>query len=433
MDYQIARNIRNRSLADVIAANLVAGESYSGAFTKGISQKSVARLTRIKEKFDPLNIAKFLTGGSNLAAASLGRMLGRSQRDIQYFAGTARPIGRNTTADRIGALPRGDGGSTLGILTDIFNFLKSNHENEKNRYELLNNRREEEDLEKEKRHKELIKSITGVGTGTINKQPKENDGSLFGSILETIRKMFESFKGLVQVMIEKSLDWLMGLKPFVSLLGGFAKNILSALPLKALVGTAAGPAAFAAALLGFVSFTGEKRKQIEADPFNPKFDNDAYALQLRGQAKSEKQGGEQLRRRAVRDMSASYVRELIGSNLNDQELVQETGKTRKELQEWLTANPKGMLRPINVPALPTTPAEPPIMPRMGPQQLESLVKENQTLNLPKAPAAAPVNNLTNVSQTQKNQSMIISKLDKISVRNPEETFQRMIYYSTRVV
>ena len=124
MDYQIARNIRNRSLADVIAANLVAGESYSGAFTKGISQKSVARLTRIKEKFDPLNIAKFLTGGSNLAAASLGRMLGRSQRDIQYFAGTARPIGRNTTADRIGALPRGDGGSTLGILTDIFNFLK---------------------------------------------------------------------------------------------------------------------------------------------------------------------------------------------------------------------------------------------------------------------------------------------------------------------
>jgi hypothetical protein len=92
-----------------------------------------------------------------------------------------------------------------------------------------------------------------------------------------------------------------------------------------------------------------------------------------------------------------------------------------------------MLRPINVPALPTTPAEPPIMPRMGPQQLESVVKENQTLNLPKAPAAAPVNNLTNVSQTQKNQSMIISKLDKISVRNPEETFQRMIYYSTRVV
>lgn len=431
MDYQIARNIRNRSLADVIAANLVAGESYGGAFTKGISQKASARLTRIKEKFDPLNIVKFLTGGSNLAPALLGRMLGRSQRDIQYFAGTARPIGRNTTADKIGAIPGGEGGSTLGILTDMFSFMKANYENEKRRQELLNNRREEEELEKEKRHKELIKAITGAGAGAIiTKQPKENDGSLFGSIFGTIKKMFDAFSNIVQVMIAKSLDWLMELKPFVSVLTSFARNILSALPL----GAFAGPAALAAALAGFVFLTGDRRKQIEADPFNPKFDNDAYAIYLRGQAKSEKQAGQQLRRQAIGDMPASYIRELIGSDLTDKELVQETGKTRKELQDWLTANPKGLFRPTAVPpALPTTPAEPPLMPRMTPQQLESLVKENQELNLPKRSDTPNVSNLTNVSQTQKNQSMIISKLDKLTVRNSEETFQRMIYYSTRVV
>ena len=117
MDYRQAKRIRERSLSDVIAANLVAGETTGSAFKKGISQKIGAKFTAVKEKFDPLNIVKFMTGGSKLAPALLGRMLGRSQRDIEYFAGTARPLyAPNRTASRIGKLSDGDGGN-LDILT----------------------------------------------------------------------------------------------------------------------------------------------------------------------------------------------------------------------------------------------------------------------------------------------------------------------------
>lgn len=201
-----------------------------------------------------------------------------------------------------------------------------------------------------------------------------------------------------------------------------------------------GAASMATALAGFLYFTKKQREEIQADPFNKKYDDNAYARFLRGEAKSEKQAGEQIRRETVRQMPKSYIESLVGSNLSDSELIKETGKNRSELMQWLKNNPKpssmfkSPVAPLpNAPKPETNTTGPTVIPRMTPQQLESVVKENQALNLPKAPAAAPVNNLTNVSQTQKNQSMIISKLDKLSVRNPEETFQRMIYYSTRVV
>ncbi len=202
----------------------------------------------------------------------------------------------------------------------------------------------------------------------------------------------------------------------------------------------AGPAALAGALLSFLFFTKKQKEEIEADPFNAKYNNNAYARYLRGEAKSQKQAGEQIRRETLRQLPRKYVEELVNSNQTDSELVAETGFNREDLKKWLRDNPKpgamlqGKVAPLpNVPKPETNTTGPTVMPRMTPQQLESVVKENQALNLPKAPAAASVNNLTNVSQTQKNQSMIISKLDKLSVRNPEETFQRMIYYSTRVV
>lgn len=432
MDYQIARNIRNRSLADVIAANLVAGESYSGAFTRGVRQKSAARFTAIKEKFDPLNIIKFMTGGSNLAPALLGRMLGRSQRDIQYFAGTARPIGGRTTYSKIGALPQGEGGSNLEILSNIYKFLKTTQESEKRRFDSLNSKREEEELEKEKRHNELISAITGISRGGATVPSKPN-ASFFDSIVNMLKGMFESFKNVVQSMIDKAMEWINVLKPSMA-------NLMKLLGSTLLNPFIMGAASMATALAGFLYFTKKQREEIQADPFNKKYDDNAYARFLRGEAKSEKQAGEQIRRETVRQMPKSYIESLVGSNLSDSELIKETGKNRSELMQWLKNNPKpssmfkSPVAPLpNAPKPETNTTGPTVIPRMTPQQLESVVKENQALNLPKAPAAAPVNNLTNVSQTQKNQSMIISKLDKLSVRNPEETFQRMIYYSTRVV
>ena len=86
LTYQQARRLREQSLTSVLADQLILGEGYGSAIAKTISLKTKAKITGIKQKFDPLNIAKSLTGGSRLAPALLGRLLGRSERDMRYFA-----------------------------------------------------------------------------------------------------------------------------------------------------------------------------------------------------------------------------------------------------------------------------------------------------------------------------------------------------------
>ena len=57
-----------------------------------IDKKLKAKAKGIKETFDILNIAKVLTGGSSIGPAIVGRMLGRSKEDIEYFTGRLKPI-----------------------------------------------------------------------------------------------------------------------------------------------------------------------------------------------------------------------------------------------------------------------------------------------------------------------------------------------------
>lgn len=80
MDYQVAKNIRGRSLSSLITNKITSGSSVSSAIGRTVTEKMRAAGTGIIQKFDPLNIAKFVTGGSKLAPAVLGRITGRSDR-----------------------------------------------------------------------------------------------------------------------------------------------------------------------------------------------------------------------------------------------------------------------------------------------------------------------------------------------------------------
>ncbi len=199
MDYRIAKQIRGAKFSDLMAANIVKGGSTMGSFKKAISQKSKAKAARFKEKFDPLNIAKFLTGGSKLAPAILGRLLGRSQRDIEYFSGTAKLIGGKAT--RIGTVEKQ--GSELGILTDIYKFLKKSYEYDKKQKDLRSDFAEESKLEDERRHKELLDAIRGAKTYTPMVEKEKAGGGFF----DMIKSMFEALKnsigGLVRTVLEK--------------------------------------------------------------------------------------------------------------------------------------------------------------------------------------------------------------------------------------
>jgi hypothetical protein len=190
MNYQQARRIRNTGFTKILADQLILNRK-EGIFKnigRTISLSSQARMKGFKEKFDPLNIAKFMTGGSSLGPALLGRMLGRSTKDIEYFSGRARPI---STATRIGKTPgEGEGADLDGInsmLRKIFSYMKDTQKEEKKRRELENNFKEELANEEERRHKEFLAAINRLmrnGQQVQTAAPLQQQPSMLDYLLE---------------------------------------------------------------------------------------------------------------------------------------------------------------------------------------------------------------------------------------------------------
>lgn len=455
MDYQTARQIRKSKLSDIIVSNLIAGQSVTGSITKALSQKSIARSVGFKEKFDPLNIIKFLTGGSNLAPAILGRMLGRSKRDIQYFAGRARPVGRASTADRIRPLA-GDGtSSSLDLLTNMYRFLKKSHEDEKKRYQLLFNRREEEELEKDKRHKALLKAInsSSMGVVTTDGKPKETGGflDLINSLIKNaIDGVTASFRALLEAFESRFIKDL------------FFGNVKKLFPALGALLTPALAAAGVASLGGLLAYLYSKdTKPGETTAAAEGKTPSEVAQEVGPEGPGEKKyTAQQLEKVAEERQIANQVEDFKLKIRNMRLAGADDDRVKKYLRDYMTldfANPvekeaatrlyyqvlkemgggRGtVVPPMQPPETPTpapTPTAAPVPESTATQRLDTATKENQTLNMPQKPEPSQVNTQNNLTGLNKSQSQILSKLDKLSVRNSEDTFQRMMYYSTRVV
>ena len=157
----------------------------------------------VKERYDPLNIAKKLTGGGSLAPALLGRMMGRSKEDIQYFAGKG-------TATALGHETGNIGGGSVDVLNRILSFLQKSHEVDVRTMEVKKNFQEEAMNEDDRRHKEFLnalKAFTSGGTATPVDGKKAGGFNLFDSLLSmldniswlsTIKKMIPFFGQLVR-------------------------------------------------------------------------------------------------------------------------------------------------------------------------------------------------------------------------------------------
>lgn len=186
--YQQAKRIRKTKLTDLISDQIMYEKSIAKGIKKGISLKIRGKVKGITEKFDPLNIAKFLTFGSSLGPALLGHLLGRDPRDIQYFSGRFKPIRENRIkADKIRPLPKEDVvGDLNDILSKMYKLMATTHENELRRKELSDNKAEELEMERERRHQEVLNALelltgkkikrkavrvaptsSGIGAGTV--------------------------------------------------------------------------------------------------------------------------------------------------------------------------------------------------------------------------------------------------------------------------
>lgn len=183
MSFQEAKEIRGKSFGNLMSEKLVAGGGIGSSLKATISEKMKARAKGMKEKFDPMNIAKFMTGGSSLGAAVMGRMTGRSKEDMEHFTGQkARQVGGGDTATKVGSLKEGN--ELLDILMKIYTLMQSSHAAEVKNLEEENNYKEENDAERERRNKALLDALKGKKEAkTADKLEKEEPG-LFDGILD---------------------------------------------------------------------------------------------------------------------------------------------------------------------------------------------------------------------------------------------------------
>jgi len=193
MSYQRAAEIRKKSLKNLITDKLVEGEGIGSSIGGSISEKMKARSKGLKEKFDPLNIAKMLTG--KLGSALLGKITGRSKEDIGYFAGNkkykeTKPkpsyVNANLNKSDPGlyssisegnnqSMKKGDGFAT--VLARMYNLIKSQQIESIKRFRIEKNFKKIEEKQKNKWNKELIDALKNRKTATvITEGKKEEDG-----------------------------------------------------------------------------------------------------------------------------------------------------------------------------------------------------------------------------------------------------------------
>ena len=440
MEYAEAKRIRGKSFGTMLGENEGGlGESLKAA----ISQKTQAKMTGLKEKFDPMNIAKFMTGGSNWAPALLGKLTGRKQSSIDYFSGVKR---RKGTADKLGPVGGGsDGGDFLGILQSIESLLHTTREEDKLKAEEENNFAEEKALEKARRHKELMEALTGkpYKEKVVPTATKEDDQTSGGSIVDDILGVF-GLKSLGQIALKG-----------LGMLGAFAVGPVG---LALLTAAAAGGLGYflykvftdesgyedknsdlskglkqaeSVGGLAGVKDEMEKRKSL------PEYEKTMAEIKdyEKNYNEGEKLSNTQLDGFAKRGPSAleaveDYKVERDKPLTKTSTATPETTKMEVNSEPVAsTATPETTKMEVNSEPVASAAAVPAETPKSS-QQLNAAQNENLDLNVPVSkpdPSTVAVNQSANISKGGKPRGNIPL------VRNVEETIQRMIYDNTRVV
>jgi len=265
MTYQRAQRLKNVGLGRLMVDRIVSGQGVGRSIKSAISDKTTAKFTRMKEKFDPLNIGKMF--GGRLGAYAVGKMTGRREEDIAYFTG-ARVRSSALESMKVNPLvtkiPEGDKRSMkkndglADVMARIYNLIKTNSEELKIQSEIDKNLNVDREKQREKWHSELIKALTGVGSKTTTATPVKKGGFLddiMDFIEGSIAKVKDFFKpvldffGKIKEIFGEGVLAAFGLlksllaNPFIQrLAGGVALGVLIAEAIKFGVGKAMGAA-----------------------------------------------------------------------------------------------------------------------------------------------------------------------------------------------
>jgi hypothetical protein len=155
MNYYDAARIRKKGFANLMSDKLTSGQGVISSLRETMSDRSKAKSLAMKERFDPMNIAKFLTGGSKLAPAIVGRLTGRNKDDIDYFTGKRRYEYTPRTA-RVGTMFGGGSRKATEVLEKIVSFMEKSKADDVKEQDILDSQSVMNGFVKNHYHKEVM-------------------------------------------------------------------------------------------------------------------------------------------------------------------------------------------------------------------------------------------------------------------------------------
>jgi len=171
MDYYKAKDIRKKGLMSMMTERLSSGMGTGAAIGSSISDRTKATFTGIKQRFDPLNIARVVTGGSKFAPALLGALTGRNKQDIGFFTGKKKREFANLKNS-----PVQNSSQFAQYLGQIYNLLMKIENDRKLELDERQRQKEESEFEEDRRNQALIEALTARKKPKVTrKQTKKLD------------------------------------------------------------------------------------------------------------------------------------------------------------------------------------------------------------------------------------------------------------------
>ena len=159
MNYYDAAKIRKKGFANLMTDKLASGQGVISSFRGTMSDRSKANSLAMKERFDPMNIAKFLTGGGKLAPAIVGRLMGRSKEDIGYFTGKKQyqyTPRQSSYWQKWNNPSMGGSKRATELLEKIVSFMEKTREEDIKEQDILDSFNELNEYMKADNHKEVV-------------------------------------------------------------------------------------------------------------------------------------------------------------------------------------------------------------------------------------------------------------------------------------